>query len=91
MRAGSSVKHQGRVACNAEGLKAFWEQKAQLHAQQLRSEDERVRRSALDRLRGEWAQKLELRHRVLQAPRKATRRSSLLGTESLCTEDKTAA
>ncbi|XP_036917908.1 protein FAM240C [Sturnira hondurensis] len=91
MSAGSTVKHPGRVACDAEGLKAFWERKVQLHAQQLQSEGERVRKSALDRLRGEWAQKLELRQRMLQAPRKATRRSSLLGTESFCTGDKTAA
>lgn len=46
------MKHPGRVACDAEGLKAFWEKKVQLHAQQLQSEDERVRRSALDRWAG---------------------------------------
>ncbi|XP_045715624.1 protein FAM240C isoform X1 [Phyllostomus hastatus] len=91
MSAGSTLKHPGRVACDAEGLKAFWEKKVRLHAQQLRSEDERVRRSALDRLRGEWAQELELRHRMLQAHQKSAPRSSLLGTKSFCTGDKTAA
>ncbi|KAM5320818.1 protein FAM240C [Glossophaga mutica] len=91
MSAGSTAKHPGRVACDAEALKAFWEKKVQLHVQQLQSEDERVRKSALGRLRGEWAQKLELRHRMLQAPRKASPRSSLLGAESSCAGDKTAA
>ncbi|XP_036134127.1 protein FAM240C [Molossus molossus] len=69
-------QHLGRVASNSEELKVFWEKRIQRHTQQLQSEDERMRRSALDRLRGEWAQKLEMRHRTLQTPPEATPRLS---------------
>ncbi|KAK1336830.1 hypothetical protein QTO34_002865 [Cnephaeus nilssonii] len=69
-------KHPRRVVSDAEELKVFWEKKIQRHARQLQREDERIRRSALDRLRGEWARKLELRHRALQAPLEAAPRSS---------------
>lgn len=53
--------------------------------------DSRCPHSRRPRLRGEWAQKLELRHRMLQAHQKPAPRSSLLGTKSFCTGDKTAA
>ncbi|XP_070279357.1 protein FAM240C [Myotis yumanensis] len=69
-------KHPGRVVSDAEELKVFWEKKIQHHTRQLQREGERIRRSALDRLRGEWAQQLELRHRALQAPLEAAPRAS---------------
>nr|KAF6352868.1 hypothetical protein mPipKuh1_000154 [Pipistrellus kuhlii] len=69
-------KYRGRAASGAEELKVFWEEKIQRQARQRQREEERVRGSALGRLRGEWAQKLELRHRALQAPQEAAPPSS---------------
>ncbi|CAK6448429.1 unnamed protein product [Pipistrellus nathusii] len=76
MSKGYPSKCRGRVASDAEELKVFWEEKIRRHARQRQREEERVRGSALDRLRGEWAQKLGLRHRALQAPQEAAPRSS---------------
>ncbi|XP_066137008.1 protein FAM240C [Saccopteryx bilineata] len=69
-------KHSGWVASGAEELTVFWEKKIQVHTKQLQNEGERIRKSALDRLRGEWARKLEERHRTLQTPLESARRPS---------------
>ncbi|XP_040492893.1 protein FAM240C [Ursus maritimus] len=86
-----TLKHPGRVAVDAGVIKTFWERKIQLHTEQLQSEAMRMRRSALDRLRGEWAQMLEGRTKALQGPPEVATRPSLLGTEPFHTQDTTAA
>ncbi|XP_058389431.1 protein FAM240C [Diceros bicornis minor] len=80
-----------RVGYDAGVLKMFWEKKIELHTKQQQSEDLRIRRSALDRLRGEWALKLEKRNEMLRSSREAPPPPSLLGTESVHAPHKTAA
>ncbi|XP_070345258.1 protein FAM240C [Equus asinus] len=84
-------KYPRRVGYDAGVLKTFWEKRIELHTKQQQSEDMRIRRSALDRLRSEWAQKLEKRNEMLQSSREAPQPSSLLGVQPVRAPDKTAA
>ncbi|XP_074059175.1 protein FAM240C [Macrotis lagotis] len=84
-------KHPGLTVHDAGGLKNFWEKKIEYHAKQVQSENSRISRSALEKLRCEWAQRLEGRLKMLQQPQKVPKESSLLPIESFHLVDKTVA
>ncbi|XP_047626483.1 protein FAM240C [Phacochoerus africanus] len=91
MSKSSTMKNPRRVSYDANVLKTFWEKKIELHTKQLQDEDQRVRRSALDRLRGEWARKLERRNQMLQSSQEAAPWPPLPGTPGRHTQDQLAA
>ncbi|ELV12257.1 hypothetical protein TREES_T100012573 [Tupaia chinensis] len=86
-------KHPQRVAYEASRARTLWEEKIERHMKQLQSEDSRLRRSALSRLRAEWAQRLQQRNEMLQNLQEVPRRPARLPLEALAlrTEDKRAA
>ncbi|XP_030620896.1 protein FAM240C [Chanos chanos] len=47
-------------------IKTFWEQKIVNHSQMTENEEQRVKNSALSKLRDEWLQRLENRTRHLK-------------------------
>ncbi|XP_066567832.1 protein FAM240C-like [Amia ocellicauda] len=47
-------------------IKSFWEQKIDSHSQMSGSEEERMKSSALCKLRDEWVQRLESRTKHLK-------------------------
>ncbi|XP_032336734.1 protein FAM240C-like [Camelus ferus] len=83
-----TLKNPARVSYDAGMLKTFWEKKIELHTKQLQNEDMRIRRSALDRLRGEWAQRLERRNQMLQSNQEAP---TPPGAQAFHTQDPMAA
>nr|XP_014347428.1 PREDICTED: uncharacterized protein LOC106704593 isoform X2 [Latimeria chalumnae] len=51
---------------DACGLKNFWEKKIEKQTQRLQNEDNRLKKSALMKLRKEWNERLEGRARMLE-------------------------
>ncbi|XP_059358879.1 protein FAM240B [Carassius carassius] len=47
-------------------IKSFWEQKINNHNHMTETEEERMKRSALTKLRDEWLSRLELRTKHLK-------------------------
>ncbi|XP_072452970.1 protein FAM240C [Notamacropus eugenii] len=76
---------------DADGLKNFWEKKIEHHAKRVQSENSRISRSALEKLRCEWAQRLERRLKMLQQSQELPKKSSLLPIKSFHLVDKTVA
>ncbi|KAF7655496.1 hypothetical protein LDENG_00055250 [Lucifuga dentata] len=48
-------------------IKTFWEKRIDSHCQQELSEEQRISRSALQRLREEWSERLETRNKHLKS------------------------
>ncbi|KAM4640499.1 protein FAM240B-like [Amazona ochrocephala] len=77
---------------DAEGLKNFWEKVIQEQTKQRESEESRLSKSALSKLRHEWTLRLEGRARQVQAQmKKQKERMMMLSIETLPSPDKTVA
>ncbi|NXU29885.1 F240A protein, partial [Thalassarche chlororhynchos] len=77
---------------DAEGLKNFWEKVIQEQTKQRESEESRLSKSALNKLRQEWTLQLEGRARHIQAHTKMQKEQmTLLSIEALPSPDKTVA
>ncbi|NP_001182368.1 uncharacterized protein LOC770548 [Gallus gallus] len=77
---------------DAVELKNFWEKAIQGQTRQRESEESRLSKSALNKLRHEWTQRLEGRAKLVQAHmKKQKEQMALLSTEAHPLPDKTVA
>ncbi|OXB80101.1 UNVERIFIED_CONTAM: hypothetical protein H355_006933 [Colinus virginianus] len=73
-------------------LKNFWEKAIQEQTRQRESEESRLSKSALNKLRHEWTERLEGRTKLVQAHmKKQKEKMTLLSIEAHPSSDKTVA
>ncbi|NXU52706.1 F240A protein, partial [Turnix velox] len=88
----TNFRHYKMGSHDAEGLKNFWEKVIQEQTKQRESEESRLNRSALTKLRQEWTLRLEVQARRIQAHSETQKElMTLLPTEALPSADKTVA
>ncbi|NXV52972.1 F240A protein, partial [Uria aalge] len=88
----TNFRHHRMGGHDAEGLKNFWEKVIQEQTKQRESEESRLSKSALNKLRHEWTMRLEGRARQVQTHTKMQKEQmTLLSIEAIPSPDKTVA
>ncbi|KAM9367559.1 protein FAM240B-like [Phaethornis superciliosus] len=88
----TNFRHHNMCSHDAESLKNFWEKIIQEQTKQRESEESRLRKSALNKLRQEWTLQLEGRARQVQEHTKTQKEQMMLTSiETLSSTDKTVA
>ncbi|KAM6328919.1 LOW QUALITY PROTEIN: protein FAM240B-like [Alca torda] len=87
----TNFRHHRMGGHDAEGLKNFWEKVIQEQTKQRESEESRLSKSALNKLRHEWTMRLEDRARQVTHTKMQKEQMTLLSIEAIPSPDKTVA